>query len=466
MGLLNWFLNTLGGVCAGGIVGYAVSSTFYNCSNWCNVELATSKTSSYLYAGGIAGRVYDYTYYSTIELCKNLGNVTVKSEGSGNTWFAGGICGGGTYNRTSVLKCCNYGTITAGNYKVRESHAGGISGDTVLSIKDCYNMGAITSKVKKIESSSSFSLTLTDSSKYNASRIAECSGVYSIYSPITYTIKTQDYNTYFVPKNIYVICQDTRNAEAGGICGGYTTRSSISNCYNYGIVSGGTKYVEINSSFILQYMLPSSNYTGSYTARELWFKFKLDCYAGISYGSIGAFDYILGSSSTRTNCYYCRSAIANPLSSLESEITTLGFYDYVYNHSGFSRTQRSGYLKSGYRYSKRTSAYNLTNSSLTNTHYSTNINSGSLIESISIQISIDSNNYNINIPVKSTSSTSAWALSANISNYDYSYKYLGDENIGVKYMYANSIPSGFSSDIWATSPAINDGYPYLKEIYW
>lgn len=458
----------------GGIAGYAHSSTFYNCSNRSNVELDDSNSSGYnLYAGGIVGYVFDGSGSSTtIELCKNLGKVTIYSVTSADSCFAGGICGGGGLNdKIKVLKSCNYGEITAERL-YENSYAGGISGGYVNSITNCYNMGNIISRVpRKQILKHSLVLALTDKSTNKVSRIAESMGQYSIYSPIYATCLTYEYNNRYVPKNIFVTGCDNSNAKAGGICGEDSTSCSISNCYNYGDVSGGKKYVEINISFILQYDLPYRNgfYNGTYYGIELWLDIALGCYAGISYGSIGAVDCSSGSSPTISNCYYCRNAIANPTSTLESKITTLGYYEYITNNLGVSREEKNNYLKSGYNYSKKLWVDNMESTSITHVFDEDYFEKGSNLKSISIQFKREKNNsIIINIPIVSTNSSKGWILSADTStsDYKYPYKYFSDNAIGVKRMYANSIPSGFSSDIWATSPTINYGYPYLKEMYW
>ena len=114
---------------AGGIVGYADSSTIENCTNRCTV------TGNW-YAGGIVGWSTD----SDIIGCANFGNISSPS-------FSGGICGkiGGENDAARIdatIRDCYNVRMVSGNY------AGGITGqsdseDIDILIANCYNVGSL-----------------------------------------------------------------------------------------------------------------------------------------------------------------------------------------------------------------------------------------------------------------------------------------------------------------------------------
>jgi hypothetical protein len=116
---------------AGGICGYAISSTLSNCFNSGNVSSSSTPNSSgssyYSYAGGICG----YTS-SVVNNCWNSGNVSSSSTYSPYSSFsysyAGGICG---YTSSVVNNCWNSGNVSSSSSSYYSSYyfyAGGICG--------------------------------------------------------------------------------------------------------------------------------------------------------------------------------------------------------------------------------------------------------------------------------------------------------------------------------------------------
>ena len=115
----------IGGV--GSIAGYAVNTSFADCTNAANVQSERAK-----YTGGIAG----YAGGCTFSNCINSGSVN-------GTEAVGGIAGFAD-NNSSFVNCVNSGAISGKKY------LGGILGDTPLDesasvlVANCINYGSIT----------------------------------------------------------------------------------------------------------------------------------------------------------------------------------------------------------------------------------------------------------------------------------------------------------------------------------
>ena len=123
---------------AGGIVGYAESTTITNCYNTNMVVAATSSLSAS--AGGIAG----YTSSTTITSCYNVGSIVAMSE---RYPLTGGIVG--SVMSTTVAQCYNVGSVVAAIPGQNLASAGGIVGyesSSLVEITDCYNMGSVSAK--------------------------------------------------------------------------------------------------------------------------------------------------------------------------------------------------------------------------------------------------------------------------------------------------------------------------------
>lgn len=189
----NASTGTIGGHYSGGIIGNNSGAiSIYHCYNEAAISssTSTSTSSSYSYSGGIVA--YNYTSSSvTIIDCFNNGSITSysytssSSSSSTSTSYSGGIVG---YSKGSgslnINRCYNKVTIkstASSNNSSSSKHAysGGIVGFGGKQIVNCYNRGQV-----KAISSSGF-------------------------------------------------------PTAGGICGA-STSANIKNCYNTGILSGGT----------------------------------------------------------------------------------------------------------------------------------------------------------------------------------------------------------------------------------
>ena len=212
----------------GGIVGMSTSGSIKNCFN--HGQIGEPGANQYIRMGGIVGE----SNGTTIELCQNFGGV-YGYHASGSVTIsnvsAGGIVG---YCYNAVIKCANYGTVTGGNvYYADNSNIGGIIGcySGSVSIDSCYNIANISGYAKKIESNPiGFKKnTALDRSReyiggYNRN------GTTSMYTTINryYCSISSEFKVYNTP------------AYVGGIIGYSNNKITVSNSYSIGNIIGGS----------------------------------------------------------------------------------------------------------------------------------------------------------------------------------------------------------------------------------
>ena len=241
------------GAHAGGIAGYASSSTISNCYNTGSVSATAS---SLAYAGGIAG----YVRSATISNCYNTGSVTASSTSSDA--HAGGIAGE-TFNSSTISNCYNTGSVTASSTSSL-AYAGGIAGYSSSSstISNCYNTGSVSATAS--------------SARYAT---AYAGGIAGYVSSATIN---NCYNT----GSVTASSTSSSTAYAGGIAGYAVSSTTISNCYNTGsVTASSTSSSTARAGGIAGYTY-SSNINIS------------NCY----YGGNCTLNYGIGSSSSNTGC--------------------------------------------------------------------------------------------------------------------------------------------------------------------
>ena len=129
---------------AGGIVGYAYSSSITDCYNSGSITVSATASSTYAYA--YAGSIVGYAYSSTITNCYNTGSVTATASSSFvSCAYAGGIVG---YTSGSTINdCYNTGSVTATSVS-SHARAGGVVGyvysGSTTTITNCYNTGSVS----------------------------------------------------------------------------------------------------------------------------------------------------------------------------------------------------------------------------------------------------------------------------------------------------------------------------------
>ena len=132
--------NTSYGTWAGGLVGYADSSsvTITNSTNSGSVS-ATSEGSS-AYAGGLVGHA-DYFSSVTITNSANSGNISATGESSA---YAGGLVGDADYNFfVTITNSTNSGSVSATS-EGSSAEAGGLVGSGSVTITNSTNSGNIS----------------------------------------------------------------------------------------------------------------------------------------------------------------------------------------------------------------------------------------------------------------------------------------------------------------------------------
>ena len=109
----------------GGVVGYQDGGFLTGCSSSATVN-----------AGCIAGGVAGSTYSATLTACYATGDVTLESSGSG-TYYAGGVVGDNS-NRSTVIACYAWGSVTgSGSGTI---YVGGVTGtNDVGTLTACYH---------------------------------------------------------------------------------------------------------------------------------------------------------------------------------------------------------------------------------------------------------------------------------------------------------------------------------------
>ena len=400
----------------GGIVGWNHgSATITNCYNYANVSTTSSTTFARL--GGITG---ESNANSIVQNCFNSGTVTGSCASNG-TVYAGGIVG---LCQTNVSHCANQGTVSAGNSNAAEVYAGGIVGGDYnsvnITISNCMNRANITSTAKTTTSNPS-------SGGNNVGRTSVHNNSYFWWFTVS-----RDEMYYSRSISTYRIVE---TAYAGGIAGKCSYK--IENCYSMGSVSGGCSYSKytISESYETRYYVDGIQNVNSPA-------YYSDSSTVKMYDAIYSMQ-ICSNTKTTTNCYY------------SSEYT----HDYSKQDS-FNYNNAKAYVSKAWTYVHASSSLNTSSTinnqyvgywpatqgvfNITNQWY---VSDGKLINKIngtsgcnaggningSVGLSIKLNPYT---PIKGTSKTSS----------------------DIKKV---SLGSAFK-----TSNNINNGYPYLVNLYW
>ena len=203
---------------AGGIVSVPTDSVIINCYNKGNISDSS-------YAGGIVGY---QAVNTTIKNCYNNGNVSTSNSYSSNN-YAGGIVSYDLIN-SEIINCNNTGEVISSSSS-GTTYSGGIVGNYSVGSKiiECYNKGKVTSK--------NFGGGIVGSSIVENSIISSCYNMGDISVTSSMPIGGLAYN---IIKSTVTNCYNTgkvtgTTAPAGGLA--YTiSDSKISNCYNLGDV--------------------------------------------------------------------------------------------------------------------------------------------------------------------------------------------------------------------------------------
>ena len=409
-----------GSVYVGGIIGISYSSTIDHCFNYASVKCTINSAFSYGYAGGIIG----YNSVNT-EYCMNYGDITSTANTNldGITNYAGGIAG--YSNKASYSG--NLGAISSGHSSYSQtSYAGGVSGNAGGDISYCFNRGNVTANTKEVSSTTTLSVPSSETLWSNTTTTQ--TGLLNGFSTNTFNSRIE---------------YKTKSAFAGGIVG-YSAYNA-SNCYNAGTISGGLRKATLYYYYSYAYgvshggnnaagMVPDT--TGIVVRTKLEYIDKYH-YAGIN-----------GNTEEGTSYAYS----VNPTYDTTFKMTVEDSKTYHRGSPSYSESL-------GNAQSKTTTG----NYTFGNYNFSGSIKVSNGLRTI---INLNSNNIAISITYKWTDgkndsgerSKDLYSLSWDNSRDNYTSK----TSSALKSLSSMSL----SNSVWTTNSLINDGYPYIKELYW
>lgn len=421
--------NTAGDAMVAGIVGYAHNLNIENCTNEATIKcLSTGDGISS--AGGIVG----FGYNTNISYCKVSPIITpglINGGGSGSSSkiaYRGGIAG--TLSGGSTKESYNTATISCSG--TDEAYAGGIVGKaTNHTITNCFNRGNVSATANETTSSST---------------------------------KLNDYSSYITK---------SMNAYAGGICG---LGATITSCYNTGNVYGGKEVYEITLSHTLTvetkdsiYGAPVTNTYNDVLSGKISVVSKYN-YNNIMSSNTGTYTY-----STKLNnlnndfginlSTYMNSRVINVggvannnvTGSFNLSLSNSGYLEksYAGNTKGVATVKTERYGVAGYRifgaeFIPVSVVLKYTKDTLALTHnYKKYAYCNGRLELIYDNKSVSL----VSLSLLRETNKPTVISDSQIK----SIKFDGTDK---------TLPSGFSSSVWAYSSLINDGYPHLVKNYW
>ena len=129
----------------GGIIVYCYDCTIENTVNMASV--AFTRSTSWLYIGGIAGYLFASNKDITVRNCANYGSVT--HSGTVSNAYIGGIIGVSEGSSPKYIQSCfNYGAITHNGTTPSGMNIGGILGSAwygTINLENCVSGGKIVS---------------------------------------------------------------------------------------------------------------------------------------------------------------------------------------------------------------------------------------------------------------------------------------------------------------------------------
>ncbi len=455
---------------AGGIVGYINGSSIQTttitwCTNYADVN-NDSYSTGITCAGGIVGRHND-SNYTNISLCKNFGSVHsgtyVNGQGSTNSSsivsgkypYAGGIVG--YHSKGTITKSFNSVSITAGtayityyssgkyyykSYGVysplsegsNSAYAGGIAGYSNGSITYCFNKGNITAKAKTDIIEYKFGLNgdyKINGSYYNSNgnynnklndAIIQSAKILYVNSPIREICSSIDNNS-FQTKTLY-----QTNAYAFGIC----CFGNMSYCYNTGGFYGGS-----TNKYTYTYKLVLHQWdNGSMYSHNFTFNFTFDennLQGPLTKGTATRSYYISNKPKTSIN-YSIQGEPTYSSTNNDIKESKTVYYDEYHNN------------RYTYRFCGERQFFTIQKSKNSNNIY----------------FYIDEERFEVD----KVNLINKMKSSAIFDNKDYMTYAHSNIYKGTYSEESNLLTSLNNNDIWGTNTIINDGTPYIKEMYW
>lgn len=422
---------------SGGIVGYSNGGTITNCTNYGYVSCGRNQ---YVRAGGIIGETGNSN--TTVTGNVNFGGISTGGDDNSNpsNFLAatqitlGGIVG---YSQSSVSKCANYGTVFAINPYVagylrehQSSYAGGIAGYSTTSISDCYNMGDVKAEAKKTSSTEN-----TGVKTYNEFEVHHHYNVVMGVDSLYYTRQTVNKTT------------KTENAYAGGIAG-YGT--SVTYSYSVGNITGGYSYESytINHTLKAEKVANILGIPSGIKSSDTWSLNQT------VYRYTGAYCKAIANGATVSNCYYYGELIDNrsgsdggysdgavfvsPGAIVDNWLIT---YNFAYGTNASQSIQKS--LSEIHNANGRNSdatVYFTASASNGTFKYVVKVDSG-YPDSANNEKDVNNNGTILNFTISNLAEKATSKTESEIKNL----------NMG---------------SAWSKNSNINNGFPYLKDLYW
>ena len=461
----------------GGIVGYARGSSAQITISWCtNRGTVNNKTySSYVYAGGIVGQSA-VSCETNISLCKNFGNIysgtyiynpndSTDNLKSAPYPYAGGIAGYHHYG--TITKSFNYGNITAGtsygivnrygyyssdtsgsdfykSYGATLSYAGGIAGYTRGSITYCFNKGEVTAKAKSNKQEYKFLLTGVYTND-NGTTFYKRNGSNSYDSVFdTKDLNARSYNS--VVYGTKFLGGYTRSLEADYYDGYWfedLKDSSYQHKYTYDIRAYSYGIAYTAKSNVISYCYNDSSVKGGYSLKEI--AFTLRCFASLNkYSDVIKFKFSFNSggrygpisNNTQYDSYY-----SGNYSDVEKS-----YYYTVDSGAKNTFSASNGYNKEHTMVVKNKTQYFSVEKSA---------------DSDKVKFFIANEKHEGKVNIFSCCGFFGYEIFKGKDNVTF------DETYSLWGSASNDLTKIFSSSsVWAQSDIINNGTPYIKEMYW
>ena len=205
----------------GGVAGTSANTEIINCRNEGTISIS-GVSGSYAYIGGIVGQTQTGT---VVDHCVNNGDIT--QAGTGGTVSIGGICG--RVSTASQLICCT----NNGDLDTMAGSMGGIAGatyygapNTVITITQCLNNGAVSSKYSNANVSGLIAAIGSDSHVEVTANISlgklSADSTSAIIHPVAANVSS---STFTISNNYYdsrLTIQDTNNKIPAAVTEGST----------------------------------------------------------------------------------------------------------------------------------------------------------------------------------------------------------------------------------------------------
>lgn len=420
---INGSLSAGTAVSAGGLVGCSSGSvTIKNCANYASVFIHSNNTTiSGVQSGGIVG-VCDGTQ---IQTCSNNNSVGV-FPGSYKIPFsaAGGIAGAA--KDSTITKCVNNGDVFASSYAstdnttIHYAYAGGILAHATsgVTISYCYNTGDVDSN----------SMTRCDDTTYYINLQKKS---YTSVLEDGRTFKTAEYpNVYFYYTYAF----------SGGIVA--TEQANLSYCYNLGKVTAPSQTSVYGLFFYIYGFLFESN--------RFRYSFSFSTYKNNAFPIAPA-----STSYTRSYLYYSQIMQNDEISYTDHNYVNYQLSSSQYgNNSSYTKTHDLGCKTRSYSV-KISQDYASTTPYYTQIYFYIIDNNG------------DSNNVLVNQGSLSYTNSITSSFYALPGRTYLTFAKIPTSSAG---SYSNTIKtiSFYKNGQWSSQKynEVNNGYPFLSEMYW